>query len=36
VKSRFGETLTERCLTDDNAAFPGGETVASRGGRDRV
>ena len=26
VKSRFGETLTERWFTDDDAAFPGGET----------
>ena len=26
VKSRFGEALTERWFTDDNAAFPGGET----------
>jgi len=26
VKSRFGETLTERWLTDNNAAFPGGQT----------
>src|SRR5215472_3325119 len=25
VKSRFGETLTERWFTDDDAAFPGGE-----------
>ena len=27
VKSRFGETLTERWFTDDDAAFPGGETA---------
>jgi broad specificity phosphatase PhoE len=26
VKARFGETLTERWFTDDDAAFPGGET----------
>jgi probable phosphoglycerate mutase len=26
VKSRFGEALTERWFTDDDAAFPGGET----------
>jgi len=26
VKSRFGETLTERWFIDDDAAFPGGET----------
>jgi 2,3-bisphosphoglycerate-dependent phosphoglycerate mutase len=26
VKSRFGEELTERWFTDDDAAFPGGET----------
>ena len=26
VKSRFGEELTERWFTDDNAAFPGGES----------
>ena len=26
VKSRFGETLTERWFTEDDAAFPGGET----------
>ena len=26
VKSRFGESLTERWFTDDDAAFPGGET----------
>jgi probable phosphoglycerate mutase len=26
VKTRFGETLTERWFTDDDAAFPGGET----------
>jgi probable phosphoglycerate mutase len=26
VKSRFGETLTQRWFTDDDAAFPGGET----------
>jgi broad specificity phosphatase PhoE len=26
VKNRFGETLTERWFTDDDAAFPGGET----------
>ena len=26
VKSRFGETLTERWFTDDDAASPGGET----------
>jgi broad specificity phosphatase PhoE len=26
VKSRFGEVLTERWFTDDDAAFPGGET----------
>jgi len=26
VKSRFGETLTERWFTHDDAAFPGGET----------
>ena len=26
VKSRFGEELTERWFTDDEAAFPGGET----------
>ena len=26
VKSRFGETLTERWFTDDDAAFLGGET----------
>ena len=26
MKSRFGETLTERWFTDDDAAFPGGET----------
>jgi broad specificity phosphatase PhoE len=26
VKSRFGDTLTERWFTDDDAAFPGGET----------
>jgi len=26
VKSRFGEALTERWFTEDNAAFPGGET----------
>src|SRR6516162_8696260 len=25
VKSRFGEALTERWFTDDDAAFPGGE-----------
>jgi hypothetical protein len=27
MKSRFGETLTERWFTDDDAAFPGGETA---------
>ena len=26
VKNRFGEALTERWFTDDDAAFPGGET----------
>ena len=26
VKSRFGDALTERWFTDDDAAFPGGET----------
>jgi probable phosphoglycerate mutase len=26
VKSRFGEALTERWFTEDDAAFPGGET----------
>jgi broad specificity phosphatase PhoE len=26
VKTRFGEALTERWFTDDDAAFPGGET----------
>src|ERR1700752_1336173 len=26
VKRRFGETLTERWFTDDDAAFPGGES----------
>src|SRR6266481_3153696 len=26
VKTRFGETLTERWFTDDDAALPGGET----------
>jgi broad specificity phosphatase PhoE len=26
VKTRFGETLTERWFADDDAAFPGGET----------
>ena len=26
VKRRFGEVLTERWFTDDDAAFPGGET----------
>ena len=26
VKSRFGEALTDRWFTDDDAAFPGGET----------
>src|SRR6266852_4061420 len=34
VKSRFGEALTERWFTDDDAAFPGGEsglTTRTRG-----
>jgi 2,3-bisphosphoglycerate-dependent phosphoglycerate mutase len=29
VKARFGEELTRRWYTDDNAAFPGGETGAN-------
>src|SRR5271166_6747038 len=30
VKSRFGEALTERWFTDDDAAFPGGRPASRR------
>jgi len=30
VKTRFGETLTERWFTDDDAAFPGAKPASRR------